>query len=131
MPQKSIERSRKIQIHLYLNEEEAAQFEKLVKKSCVGKSSYIRHLIRGLVPAERPTADFYAVKEELSRIGRNLNQIATKAHSLNLVDAVRYDAVVKQLWETLKKLNHDVHSPRKYAELVGTDSTNCNGEDTG
>lgn len=35
--------------------------------------------------------------QQLYRIGNNLNQIAQKAHTLNVIDVQRYDTAVSQL----------------------------------
>ena len=69
--------------------------DKKVKKSGLNREAYLRQLISGVVPRDAPPPDYYAMMRELLKIGNNLNQIAQKAHVLNVVDAQRYDQEVQ------------------------------------
>lgn len=79
---------RNIEIKVRLNRKEAEALNKRVKKSRLSREAYLRHLIEGSVPREAPSPDYYTMMRELYRIGNNLNQIAQKAHTLNVVDTV-------------------------------------------
>ncbi len=83
-------RSRNIDISLRLNEKEADKLNRLVKRSGLSREAYLRQLINGLVPRDAPPPDYYAMMKELHAVGRNLNQIAQKAHALGVIDVVRY-----------------------------------------
>jgi hypothetical protein len=48
---------------------------------------------------------------ELHGIGRNLNQIAQKAHTLNVIDAQRYDEEVRKLEAAIRKITDAVILP--------------------
>ena len=48
---------------------------------------------------------------ELHRIGNNLNQIAQKAHILNVLDVQRYDRDMLMFEDTLKKITEAVVLP--------------------
>lgn len=50
--------------------------------------------------------------QQLYRIGNNLNQIAQKAHTLNVIDVQRYDAAVSQFEAAVKEITEAVVSPR-------------------
>ena len=82
-------RKRNIQIITRLDKEENERFKKHVKKSGLSQEAYVRCLINGLVPTDAPTPDFFAMMKELHSIGVNLNQIAQKAHILNVLDVKR------------------------------------------
>ena len=56
---------------------------------------------------------------ELYRIGNSLNQVAQKAHMLNVVDVQRYDAGVRQLEAAIKKITEAVILPQPM-EQTGT-----------
>ena len=45
--------------------------------------------------------------------GNNLNQIARKAHVLNVIDVQSYDKAVKELEQTVKKITDAVVLPKK------------------
>ena len=63
--------------------------------------------------------DYYAMMRELYRIGNSLNQVAQKAHMLNVVDVQRYDAGVRQLEAAIKKITEAVILPQPM-EQTGT-----------
>lgn len=73
---------RNIEIKVRLNRKEADNLFKRVKRSRLSREAYIRHLINDLVPQDAPPPDYYAMMQQLYRIGNNLNQIAKKAHTL-------------------------------------------------
>lgn len=50
---------------------------------------------------------------ELHRVGNNLNQIAQKAHVLNVIDAPRYDAAVRQFEKVVRDITEAVILPRQ------------------
>ena len=82
---------RSIEIKVRLNKKEMESLSKLVKKSGLSREAYLRHLINGCVPRDAPPPDYYAMMRELYRIGNSLNQVAKKAHTLNVIDVQRYD----------------------------------------
>lgn len=102
---------RNIEIKVRLSRKEAEALQKRVKKSGLSREAYIRHLIDGCVPRDAPSADYYSMMRELHGIGKNLNQIATKAHVLNVMDAQRYDEEVRRLEDTIRKITAAVILP--------------------
>lgn len=57
-----------------------------VERSKLTREVYLRHLINGYVPQDAPLTDNFSMMLQLYRIGNNLNQIARKAHVLNVID---------------------------------------------
>ena len=106
-------RKRNIQIITRLNRKEQEHLQSLVKRSGLSQEAYIRHLINGVVPNDAPPADYYGMMQELHAIGNNLNQIARKAHVLNVIDVQSYDKVVKELEQTITKITNTIVLPRK------------------
>jgi hypothetical protein len=106
-------RKRNIQAIVRFNKDEHQHLQKLVKRSGVSQEVYIRHLIDGVVPADMPPPDYFSMTAELHRIGNNLNQIAQKAHTLNVMDVQRYDAAVTALDRILLNITNAVMLPRK------------------
>ncbi len=103
---------RNIEIKVRLNRKEAEALNKRVKKSRLSREAYIRHLIEGSVPREAPPSDYYTMMRELYRIGNSLNQIAQKAHVLNVMDVQRYDAAIHELETAIKTITEAVVLPR-------------------
>lgn len=106
-------RKRNISILFRLNRKEAELLNKKVKKSGLSREAYIRHLIRGFLPNDSPPPDYYAMMQELRQIGNNLNQIARKAHALDLVDKKRYDEAVRLFEKTALDITNAVILPRR------------------
>ena len=52
---------------------------------------------------------------ELHMVGNNLNQIAQKAHVLNVIDVPRYDAAVRQFEKVVRDITEAVILPRQMA----------------
>ena len=103
---------RNIEIKVRLNRKEADNLFKRVKRSRLSREAYLRHLINGVVPQDAPPPDYYSMMQQLYRIGTNLNQIAQKAHTLNVIDVQRYDAAVHKFEEAVKQITEAVVSPR-------------------
>ena len=79
-------RKRNIRIQVRLNDIEYAKLLDDISKSDETISDYIRKLILEKEIKEKPEKDFYKVMKQLSKIGVNLNQIAHKANSTNVID---------------------------------------------
>jgi len=63
--------------------------------SGLSREAYIRQLINSIVPNEAPP-DYHHMAEVLHKVGNDLNQIACKAHTMNVIDVKRYDEAVCQ-----------------------------------
>lgn len=100
-------RKRNVPIMFRLNRKEAEALDKKVKKSGISREVYLRHLITGVVPKDAPPPDYYSMMRELHKVGNNLNQIAQKAHTLNVIDVKRYDEAVRE-YEAVVKLIMEV-----------------------
>ena len=119
---------RNVEIKVRLSRKEAETLNKRVKKSGISREAYIRHLIEGSVPREAPPPDYYAMMREIYAIGKNLNQIAQKAHVLNVMDAQRYDAEVRKLEAAIKTITEAVVLPAPMEETRGAPRSQLRGE---
>lgn len=104
--------NRKIEIKVRLNRKEAEALDKRVKKSGLSREAYLRQLISGFIPRDAPPPDYFSMMRELYRVGNNLNQIAQKAHVLNVIDVQRYDASVRDFEQAVKKITDAVILPQ-------------------
>ena len=107
-------RKRNNRVQIRMNDEEYNEFTTLVIKSGVTKETYMRHLINGVVPNDKPPPDYYAMMKTLYGIGNNLNQIAQKAHRLNVIDVQRYDEIIVLHKETLLNIAKAVILPQRF-----------------
>ena len=103
---------RNIEIKVRLSRKEAENLSKRVKRSRLSREAYIRHLINDMIPQDAPPPDYYAMMQQLYRIGSNLNQIAQKAHTLNVIDVQRYDEAYRQFETAVREITEAVVQPR-------------------
>ena len=110
-------RNRNIRYQLWLNENEAERFNGLVNRSGLPREVYLRQIINGLMPTDAPPPDYFAMMKELHYIGVNLNQIARKAHALNVLDVGRYDENVAMHNKAVMEITNAVMLPRKIVRI--------------
>lgn len=103
--------NRNYEIKVRLTQAEMVHLTRLVGDSGLSRENYLRKLISGVVPREAPPPDFFAMVRELHYIGNNLNQIAMKAHALNVIDAKHYDDGVLLFEEAVQKILSAVLDP--------------------
>ena len=101
-------RNRELRVQFRLNNIEYECFRCLVDRSGLSIESYMRKLITGIIPKDKPPPDFYMMMRELHKIGVNLNQIAYKANALDLIDSRRYEEEVKLLESAIKKITNEI-----------------------
>ena len=111
--------NRNIEIKFRLNAKEAEALNRRVEKSSLSRESYIRHMINDLIPTDNPPPDYHAMMKELRAIGNNLNQVAQKAHVLNVLDVKRYDDNVAMLNKAIVEITNAVMLPRKIRSDAG------------
>lgn len=80
-----------------LDKEEAQIFEKKVRKTGLKKEVFLRHLVLGFEPREKPDKEFYNAMNQMSAIGNRINQIAAKANALNFIDERAYKKEADEL----------------------------------
>lgn len=106
-------RTRNNDVHLRLNDKELSKLDALVRRSGLTRQAYFRQLINGLQPRDLPPPDFRLMMRQFYACGNALNQIARKAHVLNVIDGQKYDGAVRQFRETIRVLNKTVLEPEK------------------
>ena len=98
-------RKRKHRVPVRLDDDE---YKKLKEWSAATKrtmSDYLRELLDDNQPIEFPPIEYQEVLRELSKIGINLNQLASKAHTLGFVDEREYKAESDRLWRVVAELS--------------------------
>ena len=91
----TILRNRNIQVIVRLNRSEKQHLQKLVKRSGLTQSTYLRHLINGVVPQDAPSPDYYGMMAELRNIG-------------TLLEALRCDDAVQRLDRAILHISNAV-----------------------
>lgn len=103
---------RNVEIKVRLNQEEIEYLNLRVKKSGLSREAYLRHLINGVIPRDAPPIEYFDFMRELYRVGNSLNQIAQKAHVLQVIDVRRYDITVRQFDKLVKEITKAVILPQ-------------------
>ena len=86
-------RKRNNPVQIYLDDAELKRLHEWSAAAKMSRSNYIRQLIAGFQPVAFPPVEYRQVIDELQHIGINMNQLATKAHSLGFIDEPEYRVV--------------------------------------
>ena len=98
-------RNRKNQVILRLNDAELKRLDEWSAAAHMSRSNYIRQLIAGFQPVAFPPVEYRQVIDELQHIGINMNQLATKAHSLGFIDEPEYRRNATRVWRVVAELS--------------------------
>ena len=75
--------------HIRFTEKEYDRLCKYADKAGLPKTTYIRHMINGCRPKERPGIDYFNFMNGFYHLGNNLNQIVHLAHKFGSLHAVK------------------------------------------
>lgn len=106
-------RKRSNRVSVRFTDEELDHFKRLVERTGLSAEEYLRQIIRGVVPRNSPPADYYKMMRQLYRVGNSLNQIAQKAHVLNVMDRQRYDRAVAEFEQAVRNITEAIILPEK------------------
>lgn len=106
-------RKRNNRVSVRFTDEELDHFKRLVERTGLSAEEYLRQIIRGVVPRDSPPADYYKMMRQLYRVGNSLNQIAQKAHVLNVMDGQRYDRAVAEFEQAVRNITEAIILPEK------------------
>lgn len=84
-------RTRGNRITLRLSDKEYEKLKTSAEKVGVPREVYLRMLVSGTTPKEKPTADFYSMTRVLNAIGNSMNQIAKVANSKGFINVKAYE----------------------------------------
>ena len=106
-------RKRNIVIRFRVTPEEREMIEsKMAKFGTSNMAAYLRKIsIDGYV-VRLDLPELREMVSLLRRSSNNLNQIAVKAHTLNVLDVQRYDEACRKIDTAVKKITEAVNLPR-------------------
>ena len=106
-------RSRRVKKQIWLSDDE--DYILKTKSQAVGMnaSDYIRHLIIGYKPKEKPPEEFYNNFKEIRRIGKNINQIARLASASNKVYMLYFQKQIDMLDNFIIEIKNNYLRPEK------------------
>ena len=97
-------RKRKHRVPERLEDDEYKKLSEWSAASNRSMNDYIRELLKDSQPVAFPPIEYQEVLRELRKIGINLNQLASKAHTLGFVDEREYRAESERLWRVVAEL---------------------------
>lgn len=106
-------RERNNRMTLRLSDNECQTLKQSSEKVGVPREVYLRMLIMGTQPKEKPSADFYGVMKELNAIGNSINQIAKVANSKGFINVKAYEENVRRLNEFIVEISKSVFTPER------------------
>ena len=98
-------RKRNNPVQIYLDDAELKRLDDWSAAANMSRSNYIRQLIDGFQPVEFPPVEYLKIIDELQHIGINMNQLATKAHSLGFIDEPEYRQNATRVWRIVAELS--------------------------
>ena len=101
------DRNQRVEIRLTKAEENALM--RKVECSGLTKSAFIRSVLNGAEIKELPPVDYFEVLKNLRQINNNMNQIAVKANSSGMVDAIEYRRNVDWLQQVVGNLMEAIY----------------------
>lgn len=101
-------RRRNIRLMIRLNENENKILLKSIDKTGMSKEKYIRSLICGNIPKEKPSIDFFNTIIQLRRIGNNINQLVMIAHKTGNLDSLRYEKDIDDLNKNILEIREKI-----------------------
>ncbi|MBP3920911.1 MAG: plasmid mobilization relaxosome protein MobC [Bacilli bacterium] len=106
-------RSRKIKKQIWLSDEE--DYIMKCKSESVGMnaSDYIRNLIMGYKPKEKPSENFYEDIKSIRQIGNNINQIARIANAKGIIDIPHLNKEIEKLDGLIIDIKNKYLKPEK------------------
>lgn len=107
-------RKRRNKKQFWFNDEEILTLRNNSNKVGMNESSYIRSLIMGYQPREKPDEEFYEFIKLLRAISNNMNQIAKKANVKGQVEAEEYTKNVELLFSFIS----EVKDKYLYPEII-------------
>ena len=91
-------------IKAYLDDSEYEYFRRIAVATKRTNSDLVRRLLQTSVFVEFPPVEYREIINQLEHIGINLNQLASKAHSLGFIDEPQYRKNSNEVWRMVARL---------------------------
>lgn len=106
-------RKRAYRVVVHFDEQELKQLNDSVQRTGYPREVYIRSILNGNVPAERPSDDFLEVIHQLRMIGNNINQVAVVANRTGSIDILKFNQALEYLNQNIVEIREMVYIPQK------------------
>ena len=99
--------------HIRFSEKEYDRLCKYAAKAGIPKTTYIRHMINGCQPKEKPPVDFWTFMKELYALGNSLDQFTMAIRRFGGVNAAKLEETSKQYGQFLLAVTERMQLPIK------------------
>jgi hypothetical protein len=104
---------RKRQVKVYLDDKELDRFKQAVTKSGLSQAAFLRFLIKGYMPREKPPPEYYEILKAVRGACRNINQLTAVSHATGSIHVQHLDECLSALQSELMKIREATELPRK------------------
>ncbi len=105
-------RRREIRVSFRLSEKEKIHLDKLVQQSGFSREEYLRNLIGNYYLIPKPDENFYEKMKVLCEIGKLLNNLVAKSHSLGFIDSPLLRQYLKKLEDIELNIKEEILKKR-------------------
>ena len=102
-----------------LDDKEFALLKTKVRKAGLSQEGYLRVLIKGYVPREKPDDRFYVVMRQLAGLSNNCHQLLKKANALGFIDTPMLKGEAEKWAAFRKEMQRRYLYPEKAGEQLG------------
>jgi len=106
-------RTRSHRVEVRLSDAEYTKFMNAVARAGITQQCFLRHLIGGYSPREKPSPDYFSMTEQLRIVGGSLGRIACAIHASGAFDPKEYEADIALYRQTLRDITQAVVGPEK------------------
>ena len=97
--------------HIRFTEKEYERLCKYAEKAGLPKTTYIRHMINGCRPKERPGMDYFQFMNGFYHLGNNLNQITQLAHKFGSLHTAKLEQFFKEYVDMIYIIENRMIAP--------------------
>ena len=97
--------------HIRFTEKEYDRLCKYAEKAGLPKTTYIRQMINGSRPKERPSMDYFNFMKGFYHLGNNLNQITHLAHKFGSLHTAKLEQFYKQYIGMIRVIEERMIAP--------------------
>ena len=100
-------------IFFRINDSDYALLKARAKATGLSYAGYLRQILRGFEPKEKPSPEYYEMLETLRDISSNLNMIALRLSVTGDIDKEKYKENVQMLRDSIVKIMKAVTVPER------------------
>jgi len=99
--------------HIRFTEKEYERLCKYAAKAGLPKSTYIRHMINGNQPREKPPVDYWKFKQQMYAMGTSLDRLRDVARMQGWVESDQLQAAKKDFNNLILQITDAMIMPKK------------------